>query len=146
MGGDGYVLAGDAATFLDPVFSTGVFLALAMGERAAGAIDRALSKHGRLDAADLKSYEREARKLVARFRRFVYNFYDPTFFEAFCTPDPPRVMEKAVTRVLAGGVEQPPLAERLWTQLMLWGVGFDRFRRRIGLGPKPAEGRRPQAA
>jgi flavin-dependent dehydrogenase len=146
MGGDGYVLAGDAATFLDPVFSTGVFLALAMGERAAGAIDRALAKHGRLDAADLKSYEREARKLVARFRRFVYNFYDPVFFEAFCSPDPPDVMEKAVTRVLAGGVERPPLTERIWTQLMLWGVGFDRFRRRIGLGPKPAEGRRPQAA
>jgi flavin-dependent dehydrogenase len=138
MAGDGYVLVGDAATFLDPVFSTGVFLALATGERAARAIDRALTRHGRLDAKDLAGYEKEARKLFARFRRFVYNFYDPVFFEAFCTPDPPEPMRKAVTTVLAGGVEAPPPALKIWTQLMLWGVGFDRFRRRIGLGPKPA--------
>jgi flavin-dependent dehydrogenase len=137
MAGDGYVLVGDAATFLDPVFSTGVFLALATGERAAGAIDGALTKHGRLDAKDLARYEKESRKLFARFRRFVYNFYDPVFFEAFCTPDPPESMRKAVTTVLAGGVERPPLALKVWTQLMLWGVGFDRLRRRIGLGPKP---------
>ncbi|HSB36898.1 MAG TPA: tryptophan 7-halogenase, partial [Thermoanaerobaculia bacterium] len=146
MAGEGYVLVGDAATFLDPVFSTGVFLALATGERAGKAIDRALSSHGRLDAKDLAGYEREARKLVARFRRFVYNFYDPVFFEAFCTPDPPEPMRKAVTTVLAGGVEEPPLALRVWTQLMLWGVGFDRFRRRIGLGPKPQMRRQQPAA
>ena len=144
MAGNGYVLVGDAATFLDPVFSTGVFLALATGERAARAVDRALSRHGRLDAKDLAGYEKEARKLFARFRRFVYNFYDPVFFEAFCTPDPPEAMRKAVTTVLAGGVESPPLALKVWTQLMLWGVGFDRFRRRIGLGPKPeVRGREP---
>ena len=137
MVGDGYALVGDAATFLDPVFSTGVFLALAMGERAARGIDAALARHGRVDAKDLARYAREAKKLVARFRRFVYGFYDPVFFEAFCTPDPPRVMQRAVTRVLAGGVAEPPLANRIWTRLMLWGVGVDRLRRRLGLGPKP---------
>ena len=131
MGGDGYVLVGDAATFLDPVFSTGVFLALATGERAAKAVDRALTKKGRVDAKDLAGYEKEARKLFARFRRFVYNFYDPVFFEAFCTPDPPRRMRQAVTTVLAGGVEDPPLALKIWTHLMLWGVGFDRWTRRF---------------
>ena len=112
MAGDGFVLVGDAATFLDPVFSTGVFLALATGERAARAVDRALTRHGRLDKRDLAEYEREAKKLFARFRRFVYNFYDPVFFEGFCTPDPPGPMRKAVTTVLAGGVEDPPLARR----------------------------------
>jgi len=147
LSGNGWVLVGDAATFLDPVFSTGVFLALAMGIRAAAAVDRALARHGRVDARDLVRYEREARKLVRRFRRFVYNFYDPVFFEAFCTPDPPRPMVRAVTRVLAGGVEDPPLAQRVWTRLMLWGVGFDRVRRRVGLGPKQeAVKREPTAA
>ncbi len=142
MAGDGYVLVGDAATFLDPIFSTGVFLALATGERAARAIDRALGRRGRLDAKDLAGYEKEARKLFARFRRFVYNFYDPVFFEAFCSADPPKTMRKAVTTVLAGGVEAPPASLKIWTQLMLWGVGIDRFRRRIGLGEKPAIVRR----
>jgi flavin-dependent dehydrogenase len=139
MAGDGYVLVGDAATFLDPVFSTGVFLALATGERAANAIDRALTKRGRLDAKDLTRYEREARKLFARFRRFVYNFYDPVFFEAFCTPNPPEQMRRAVTTVLAGGVESPPMALKIWTHLMLWGVGLDRLTRRFRGEPSRVE-------
>jgi flavin-dependent dehydrogenase len=146
MAGDGYVLVGDAATFLDPVFSTGVFLALATGERAARAVDRALTKRGRLDGKDLGGYEREARKLFTRFRRFVYSFYDPVFFEAFCTPNPPEPMRKAVTTVLAGGVEEPPLSLRIWTRLMLWGVGVDRLRRRMGFGPKIEPGRRERSA
>lgn len=137
MAGDGYVLVGDAATFLDPVFSTGVFLALATGERAAKAVDEALRRHGRLDAGDLARYERETKKLFARFRRFVYGFYDPVFFEAFCTPDPPERMRRAVTTVLAGGVESPPLAMKLWTELMLFLVGCDRFRQRRASRVRP---------
>ena len=129
--GDGYVLVGDAATFLDPVFSTGVFLAMAMGVRAARAIDRAIARHGRVDARDLTTYERDANKLVARFRRFVYAFYDPLFFEAFCTEAPNESMRAAVTSVLAGGVEKTPLRARIWMTLMFWGSGFDRWRRRL---------------
>jgi flavin-dependent dehydrogenase len=140
MRGDGYVLVGDAATFLDPVFSTGVFLALATGERAAAAVDDALRRHGRLDARDLSAYEREAKRLFARFRRFVYGFYDPTFFEGFCSPDPPERMRKSVTTVLAGGVERPTLVQEFWTQLMLLVVGFERLKRRLSrpAGAKPA--------
>ena len=137
LGGDGWVLVGDAAAFLDPVFSTGVFLALATGERAALAIDSALSKKGRLDARDLRSYERYARMLFARFRRFVYAFYDPVFFEAFCSEAPFDKIRAAVTQTLAGGVEKVPLSMKLWTSLIFVGVAFDRFRRKIGLGPKP---------
>jgi flavin-dependent dehydrogenase len=131
MAGDGYVLIGDAAAFLDPVFSTGVFLALATGERAAHAIDRALARHGRVDRADLSVYERQARKLLKRFRTFVYSFYEPVFFETFCAPDPPELIRKAVTTILAGGVEAPPLRVLLLTRLMLSLVRFDRFQRRI---------------
>lgn len=137
LAGDGYVLVGDAATFLDPVFSTGVFLGMATGERAAHAIDRALSRHDRVDAADLKAYEREANRLFKRFRRFVYAFYDPVFFEAFCTEDPFESMRAAVTSVLAGGVEKISFGEHFWTTLMMWGIGFDRFRRRLMKIPPP---------
>ena len=105
--GDGYVLIGDAATFLDLVFSTGVFLAMAMGVHAARAIERAIARHGRVDARDLKAYEKDANKLVARFRRFVYAFYDPLFFEAFCTEAPNESMRAAVTSVLAGASRRP---------------------------------------
>ncbi len=132
--GDGWVLVGDAASFLDPVFSTGVFLAMAMGVRAASSIDRALTAHGRVDSRDLTDYERHARRLVARFRRFVYEFYDPVFFEAFCSKEPFDQMRAAVTSVLAGGVERVPWKSQIWIRAMLWGIAIDRFRRRLGIG------------
>ncbi|MEO8190453.1 MAG: NAD(P)/FAD-dependent oxidoreductase [Acidobacteriota bacterium] len=135
--GDGWAMVGDAAAFLDPVFSTGVFLAMATGERVARDIERALARHGRVDASDLASYERFARTLFRRFRRFVYAFYDPVFFEAFCSEAPFDKIRAAVTTTLAGGVEHVPFSSKMWTWFMFVGVGFDRFRRRIGLGPKP---------
>jgi flavin-dependent dehydrogenase len=134
--GNGWILVGDAATFLDPVFSTGVFLALSMGERASRLIDRALEKPGPVRAADLASYGRETNRLVARFRRFVYNFYDPVFFEAFCTRDPFDPMRAAITTILSGGVEKIPLRSRIWIEIVFLSVAFDRFRRRLGLGPR----------
>jgi flavin-dependent dehydrogenase len=134
--GEGWILVGDAATFLDPVFSTGVFLAMAMGERAARRIDRALEKPGTVRAADLAPYRRETNRLVARFRRFVYAFYDPVFFEAFCSKGPFDKMRASITTILSGGVEKVPLASRLWIELVFFSVAFDRFRRRLGLGPR----------
>jgi flavin-dependent dehydrogenase len=131
LGGDGWALVGDAATFLDPVFSTGVFLAMATGERAAKAIDRGLTKRGRVDVRDFAAYERQANRMFARFRKFVYNFYDPVFFEAFTTPRPPEGIRAAVVTTLAGGVERTSPAMWFWTRLMFFGVAIDRWTRRF---------------
>ena len=110
-------------------------------------MDRALTRHGRVDARDLVRYEKEARKLFARFRRFVYNFYDPVFFEALLhARSAASRCAGPSRRVLAGGVEDPPLALKVWTQLMLWGIGIDRLRRRLGIGPKPVPTRREEPA
>jgi flavin-dependent dehydrogenase len=136
--GDGYVLVGDAATFLDPVFSTGVFLAMATGERAADAVDRALEKPGPVLAGDLKNYEKSANQLFRRFRRFVYAFYDPVFFEAFCTKAPLDAIRAAVTTTLAGGVERVSLRARIGIELMFVGVAIDRWTRRFRK-PKESE-------
>jgi len=140
VAGDGWVLVGDAAAFLDPVFSTGVFLALATGERAAAAIDRALARRGRVDAADFRRYARESERLWARFRRYVYGFYDPVFFEAFCTPNPPEPIRAAVVTTLAGGVEHVSPAMWFWTRLMFLGVGIDKTMRRLTGKTVPQEG------
>jgi flavin-dependent dehydrogenase len=137
--GEGWVLVGDAATFLDPVFSTGVFLAMAMGVRAAAALDRALEKPGTPRAADLLPYAKAANRLVNRFRRFVYAFYDPVFFEVFCAKEPFDSMRAAITTVLSGGVEKIPLKSRILIEIVFLSVSFDRFRRRLGFGPKPEE-------
>ncbi len=136
LGGDGWVLVGDAATFLDPVFSTGVFLAMSSGERAAETIHRALTRRGRVDASDFRVYARQTNRMVARFRRFVYNFYDPVFFEAFCTENPPESIRAAVTTTLAGGVERVSPLLWFWTGLMFVGVAIDRVTRRFRVAPR----------
>jgi flavin-dependent dehydrogenase len=138
LAGDGWVLVGDAAVFLDPVFSTGVFLAMVTGERAALAVDRALGRRGRVDGRDLAGYERQAKRMCARFRKFVYSFYDPVFFEAFCTPDPPEGIRAAVVTTLAGGVEHVSPATWAWTRLMFVGVAIDRTIRRFRGAPPAA--------
>jgi flavin-dependent dehydrogenase len=140
VAGDGWVLVGDAAAFLDPVFSTGVFLAMATGERAAAAIDMALARRGRVDTRDFKAYARASNRLWARFRRFVYGFYDPVFFEMFCTPEPPETIRAAVVTTLAGGVERMSPGLWFWTQMMFVGVAVDRTMRRLTRRPAAAAG------
>ena len=125
-GGDGWVLAGDAATFLDPVFSTGVFLGMSAGLRAAKVIDAALSAKGRVDAADFVSYGRTTERMVARFRPFVYGYYDPVFTRMFCEEAPLDALRAAVTSILAGDVENPPLAVRFFNRLTLTAFAIAR--------------------
>ncbi len=78
IGGDGFCLVGDAFAFLDPLFSTGVFLALKSGEMAADAVHAGLQT-GRVDAAHFEDYYASQRRAVMSFRQLVYAFYDPSF-------------------------------------------------------------------
>ena len=71
----GTLLAGDAACFIDPVFSTGVHLACLAGVLAADAIDRVLG--GALDpAVSFERYDADYRRAFERYRRFVAFFYN----------------------------------------------------------------------
>jgi flavin-dependent dehydrogenase len=137
LGGDGWVLVGDAATFLDPVFSTGVFLAMATGERAAAAIDDALARRGIVRARDFRRYTRQSRAMFRRFRRFVYGFYDPVFFKLFCEEPPLDAMRAYVTTVLAGGVERFGWRERLWTSSIFWGTAMEKRRLKKAMAARP---------
>ncbi len=79
----GLILAGDAFAFLDPVFSSGVMLALRSGELAADAADAALTD-GDFSAARFTEYGAEFCKRIESMRRLVYAFYDQSFsFRAF---------------------------------------------------------------
>ena len=79
-GGDGFCLVGDAFSFLDPVFSSGVYLALKGGELAADAIHAALGDgDGVVRRAAFEGYERDVRHALDRFRQLVMSFYDQTF-------------------------------------------------------------------
>jgi flavin-dependent dehydrogenase len=112
LSGDGFCLVGDAACFLDPVFSTGVLLAMTSAELAAGAASRALRAKGRVDAGDFRRFERAYRRAIRRFERFVHGFYEPHVLETFYTPAPNPWIERGVTTVLGGGVFSPSLRAR----------------------------------
>lgn len=75
---DGLVLAGDAFAFLDPVFSSGVFLALKSGELAADAVDMALAK-GDTSGAQFAAYGDTICRGLENMRKLVYAFYDENF-------------------------------------------------------------------
>ena len=75
---DGIVLIGDAFAFLDPVFSSGVFLALKSGEMAADAIDASLEK-GNVSASAFSAYGEEMCSAIETMRSLVYAFYDNDF-------------------------------------------------------------------
>lgn len=75
---DGLLLVGDAFAFLDPVFSSGVFLALKSGEMAADAIVAALRAND-VSASRFDDYGRQLCDHIEVMRRIVYAFYDEDF-------------------------------------------------------------------
>jgi flavin-dependent dehydrogenase len=85
---DGLLLAGDAFGFLDPLFSSGVFIALCSGERAAHAAHAALGAND-VSAAKLSAYGEELAKGIESIRRLVYSYYDTEFsFSRVMARDP----------------------------------------------------------
>ncbi len=73
--GPGFLLAGDAACFIDPVFSTGVHLACLAGFLAAHTLEGVLAR-GVEPAGALAKYDQRYRAAFDRYLRFLYFFYD----------------------------------------------------------------------
>lgn len=82
VAGNGWVLVGDAFGFLDPLYSSGVLLALKSGELAADAIADGLEK-GDTSAAQLGRWGEMFNKGVDRMRRLVCEYYDGFSFGKF---------------------------------------------------------------
>ena len=99
--GDRWILAGDAGSFLDPVFSTGVSIAMESGIEAAAELHRALARND-FSASSFAAFSRRQRKRFESFRRFVVGFYTPQFRDLFFSPQPPRLIFRAVVTILAG--------------------------------------------
>jgi len=99
--GDRWILAGDAGSFLDPVFSTGVSIAMESGIEAAAALDVALTRND-FSARRFAAFSRRQQRRFRTFRRFVVGFYTPQFRDLFFKPDPPKLLFRAVVTILAG--------------------------------------------
>lgn len=102
LAGDGWVLVGDAFGFIDPVYSSGVFLALKSGEMAADAIAAGLEA-GKLDAAQLGGFGEEFAAGLEAVRKLVYAFYTPDFSFANFVRSHPEHRERLVD-LLTGNV------------------------------------------
>lgn len=137
--GDRFVAIGDAVTFVDPIFSTGVYIAMQSAELAARIIAEGF-RRGDFRASRFDGYRRRIGAGTRLFFDFIERYYDPAFLDVFLAPDPPRVLRDAVVAVLAGAAF---LRRPLWLRLRLAVVFFAtrlarRDRRRRGL---PVESR-----
>lgn len=99
--GNGWVLVGDAFGFLDPLYSSGVLLALTSGMMAADCIAEAI-KAGDTSEAQLRKWEPEFAAGMDRMRRLVCEFYDGFSFGRFVKKHPD--LKGFVTDVLIGDV------------------------------------------
>src|SRR5262249_28603672 len=77
-GTDGLLLLGDAFCFLDPVFSSGLMVALKSGVLAADAVHEALVARD-FSSARFGDYGKTLREGIENMRKLVYAFYDPNF-------------------------------------------------------------------
>jgi flavin-dependent dehydrogenase len=123
--GDRWVLAGDAGSFLDPVFSTGVAIALESGLEAAQAVADGL-RTGDLSARQFRRFERRQRRRYLSFRRFVLGFYTPEFRDLFFNEEPPQRMFRSLVTVFAG-YWHPSLTTRTWVRLFFLLVRLQRW-------------------
>lgn len=111
--GDRWLLAGDAAGFIDPMFSTGVFVAIETAEQAANAVGEVLQNERRRATA-FKKYERETNRAMDLYLRFVGNWYKPRFIEVMTHPVDRFQLAPVINSMLAGNIKS---SFTLWSRM-----------------------------
>ena len=103
MAGPGWVMAGDAYAFVDPIFSSGVFLAMDSAREAAALVDAALHAPAR-EAALQRAMQARLERGLRHFTWFIYRFNTPVMQRLFSAPRNDLQVEQAVISMLAGDV------------------------------------------
>jgi flavin-dependent dehydrogenase len=135
--GDGFLLAGDAAEFLDPIFSTGVILAMRSGERAGRDMAAAIKAGGPLRAERFAGYEKAFRRWTGNHFAMIDAFYAPGFGNVFLTPKNTFGVVKAVIGLLAGRSD-PSWIDRVRLKFFYWLVNLN-AKRPLMPDPRSAE-------
>jgi flavin-dependent dehydrogenase len=107
IAGDGFCMIGDSSGFLDPIFSTGVFIGTAAAASAAQDVIEALARRKRVEASDFGPTIALTRTLHRIFFSLIRAFYDPNFLAFFFSPSDALQLRAAVISVLAGDVVRP---------------------------------------
>jgi flavin-dependent dehydrogenase len=103
MTGPGWVMVGDAYAFVDPVFSSGVYLGMNSGEQAADVVDGALREPAR-ETTLQRAMQSRLRRGLKHFSWFIYRFNTPVMEHLFSHPSNQWQLESAVISMLAGDV------------------------------------------
>jgi flavin-dependent dehydrogenase len=98
------ILAGDAAGFYDPIFSSGVYVALHSAQVAVGVIARAHASRRPISAFERWRYTRGLKAHCRVFRILIDVFYDNDSFAVFMTQKPPLDLDRGLTSIVAGHV------------------------------------------
>ena len=101
--GEGYFLMGDAFAFLDPVFSSGVLLAMTAGEFGADIATEWMAEPARGRAA-ARAAERWLRRAMARISWLIYRINDPVLRRLFLSPSNALYMRDAIISILGGNL------------------------------------------
>ncbi|HUF62324.1 MAG TPA: NAD(P)/FAD-dependent oxidoreductase [Verrucomicrobiales bacterium] len=105
LAGERLIRAGDAAGFLDPIFSSGVYLAMLAGKDAAALVDEAIASHKSCTPA-MRRYEKTLRRRMKIYWRMIEAFYTRGFIEVLLQPEPRWRLPCAVNAILAGRLDE----------------------------------------
>jgi flavin-dependent dehydrogenase len=125
--GEGYYLVGDAAAFIDPIFSSGVYIATIGALKAADALSEVLRGHTR-PARARREYVRHMEGGTSVFFRLIRQYYQHSFRQLFLNGVGPLQMHRAVLAALAGHVFPRPIWALRWRlALFNFSVWLNRF-------------------
>jgi flavin-dependent dehydrogenase len=115
MAGERYLLIGDAWAFVDPVFSSGVYLAMTSAALGADVVDEVLREPARAPQLYAR-FERDIRRGLGTFSWLIYRMTSPVIRRMFMMPRNVMRVEDAVVSLLAGQVfdRAGPVKTRIW--------------------------------
>jgi FADH2-dependent halogenase len=103
---DRVIRAGDASGFIDPIFSSGVLLAMTSGRQAGQVADEAIRKGKGMTPAMVR-YEKQTRQRIGQYWQFIEKFYTRHFVQLFFQPTNRFKMVCSINAVLAGCTKLP---------------------------------------
>ncbi len=124
MSGAGYLMVGDAWAFVDPVFSSGVYLAMNSAMLGADVVDSVLKDPAQAPQL-YREFERTVRRGVKTFSWLIYRMTSPVIRKLFMAPRNVFGVQSAVVSLLAGDVfRSGPVRPRLYLFRVIYYLNF----------------------
>ena len=140
--GRNFLLVGDACAFIDPVFSTGVYLAMTTAFRGAEAVEACLRAPNQ-STRILRRYDATISKVLGAFCWFIYRIQEPAMRNLFMSPRNVYRVQEAVLALLAGdlGAGWSVRARLRLFQAIYYATKLSHLRHRLSKRNKPESGR-----